>query len=415
MSTPYEPTPHDPIPEIPGLGDVIRALAAEGDATELTGRQAALTMFRAVRDQPGSFPSPGLGTAPAQPRAAEQAPGQPLPARDLGPGRPGQRRPPQRRPPQRRRLAALAAAAAVVVACAGMTAAAYAQILPASLQDIAHHVLAPIGVPSASHVPAVIATSSRPSNPDVPSPSPTHLPSSATSCPCPTVTPSAHVTMRLRAAKARVAWGGRDTLTGHVAKKGSADAQVRVKLLEQLSTSPGTWKVIATGLTNAGGNVTFVAARITANATFLLAGSGDLASLASHQVTVTVTVNTGVTPRLTVRHPAADVLVVTAHPAAAGDPVALEQRQDGTWETVATRQLSRLLQATFTVTSAGTYRFLLPATPTHSAAVSRQLTIATPAGAAKTTVTPSPTPQPTPSTTSQATAPPRAKPTRHVF
>ena len=199
MSTPYDPTRpeparRDPIPEVPGLEDVIRALTAEGDATELTGRQAALTMFRAARDQPAGSHYADQSAATTQVWSPQQAFGQPAPAPDPGGHRPGQHREAQRRhargPAARhRRFPALAAtAAAIVMACAGVTAAAYAQILPTPIQDIAHRVLAPIGVPSASPVPVAIPTTSSPSSPNAPSPSPTALPVSATSSPGATAT-----------------------------------------------------------------------------------------------------------------------------------------------------------------------------------------------------------------------------------
>lgn len=403
-------TPRDPIPEVPGVDDVVRALTTEGDAVELTGRQSALAMFRAVRDESAGFQPDGPQPAATQPWAAQQALRQPPPASDRDAGRHGRPRPAQARVPHPRRLTALGAmAAAIVVAGAGMTAAAYAQILPSPLQDIAHTVLAPIGVPSASPAPAVIPTASSTAIPNVPTPSPTHLSSPQTSCPCPTVTPSAHRSLRLRAARANVGYDDKDTFTGHVAKKGAPDADASVKLLERLSTSPGSWDVIATGATGPDGTATFVVAHIPADATFLLAGSGDLASLTSHEVAVTVT------PRLVVRHPARRVLVVTAHPAAAGEAVALERLQDGAWVTVATRPLDGLLSATFTVSPAGTYRFALPATTAHDAGVSRQVVIvATTAAVSSVTPSPAAAPTATPNSTAQATKAPKAKATRRV-
>jgi hypothetical protein len=405
-------TPHDPVPEVPGLEEVIRALTAEGDATELIGRQSALTMFRATRDAAADFPPAGRETAPAQPWAARPALAPAAGHRELR--RRGQPRPGPGRPAPRRRLSVLAATAtAAAVACVGMTAAAYAQILPASVQNIAHSVLAPIGVPSASPGPTAIPVTSTPSSPSSPnatSPSPTRLPSAATSCPCRTAGPGAQMTLRLRAARAQVTFDGKDTFTGHVGEKGEPDTGVAVKLLEQLSTSPGTWDVVATGLTNATGDATFLVPQIPADAAFMLAGSGDIASLTSAEVAVTVT------PRLEVRRPARHVLVVIGHGPVAGESVSLEQLQDGTWTTVATQPLDGLESATFTVASAGTYRFLLPAAATHDAAVSRQVVIGTTA-AAVSSATPPATPQPTATatTTASATTAPKAKATHRVL
>jgi len=368
--------PHDPVPEVPGVEEVIRALTAEGDATELTGRQSAVAMFRAARDGASGFRSPDLDTAPI-PRPAQ-------PRRGRG---------------RRRRLTTLgAAAAAVVMACAGMTAAAYAQILPASLQNIAHRVLSPIGVPSAPPAATGLLPVPGSVTPNVPSGRPTVLPSPLASprasCPCPTAGPNADVTAQLRADRLRVEADGKVVLTGQVAVKGSPDAGADVKLLEQLSASPGAWDVIATGLTSRAGDVTFAVPHVPVNTRFLLAGTGDLASLMSNQVAVTVT------PRLVVRHPTRRGLVVTAGPAMTGDPVTLQELQGGAWVTVATQPLGGDLSATFTVSPPGAYRFLLPATTTHAAGVSRPVMVAAPPA----------TPRPT--TTPQATAAPRMTPTR---
>jgi hypothetical protein len=368
-------TPPDdrPIPETPGLEALFRALTAEGDATEVVGRQRALTMFRQARGQ--------------------SALTQPLPAQP-GLGAPGPRLAPVRRPvPRRRRAFRLAGvAAALLVACGGLTAAAYAQILPGPVQDIAHTVLAPLGVPSASHArPGTPSPGLAPSTPPGQN-GPSPAPSAATSCPCPTDGASGKMGLRLSAARLRVAAGEADTFTGHVSSDGHPGRHVPVRLLARAAADRGTWRVAGTGLTSATGDVTFTVPHVPATTMFRLAGTGRLASLASPEVTVKVT------PLVVVRHPSASLLTVAVYPSQAGDQVTLEQLQNGAWAPVATQPLTSLHKATFPVTAGSVYRFAVPATSGHTAAVSARFRVlaaatvartATPVSSATPTATPS--------------------------
>jgi hypothetical protein len=103
---PDEPDSH----REPGLEHLIRALTAGGDPRELADRDAAAAMFRA-------------SIRPASGRLRRWRPRLPLhPVR-------------------------AAVAAGVTAAVAGTTAAAYAAVLPAPVQHIAHSVFAPLGVP----------------------------------------------------------------------------------------------------------------------------------------------------------------------------------------------------------------------------------------------------------------------------
>jgi hypothetical protein len=355
-------TPPDdrPIPETPGLEALFRALTAEGDATEVVGRQRALMMFRQARGQSGLT--------------------QPLPAQPAS----------VRRPVPRRRAFRLAGvAAALLVACGGLAAAAYAQILPGPVQDIAHTVLAPLGVPSASHAPRGTPSTglgpSTPSGPNGPSPAP----SAATSCPCPADGASGKPGLRLSAARLRVAAGEADTFTGHVSSDGHPGRHVLVRLLARAAADRGTWRVAGTGMTSATGDVTFTVPHVPATTMFRLAGTGRLAS---PEVTVKVT------PLVVVRHPSADVLTVAVYPSQAGDQVTLEQLQNGTWVPVATQPLTSLHKAAFPVTLGSVYRFAVPATPGHTAAVSARFRVLAAATVAKTaTPVSSATPTATPS------------------
>jgi hypothetical protein len=110
----------------PGVDHLITALTTRAHPHELTGRDAALTAFREA-------------SRPSAARARIWPPA--LPARlrrAAGPGRSVRILLPVR-------LAV--AAASVIAVLAGLTAAAAAQALPAPVQQIAYHVLAPLGVP----------------------------------------------------------------------------------------------------------------------------------------------------------------------------------------------------------------------------------------------------------------------------
>jgi hypothetical protein len=109
----------------PGVDYLITALTTRAHPHELTGRDAALTAFREA-------------SRPSAPRARMWPPA--LPARlrrSAGPRRSVRVLLPVR-------LAV--AAASVIAVLAGLTAAAAAQALPAPVQQIAYHVLAPLGV-----------------------------------------------------------------------------------------------------------------------------------------------------------------------------------------------------------------------------------------------------------------------------
>ena len=362
--------PDDPIPETPGMEQLFRALTAEGDAVELVGRTAALTMFRTARDLATSLGAaapggdvPGAGVVRGQ-QLRHRSPEGPPPQ---GPARPTGR---SRR---RRTRAILAGIAALLVVCAGLTAAAYLAVLPRPMQEFAHAVLARIGAPraalaapapTASHSPSAGSSSS--TNPNGPGNSPAFAATPSTSSPA---LGAGSVTVSLRVRRADVPFGNSDLFDGSVTTAGRTDAGIRVRLLERLAAGTGTWRLAAAGITRADGTVTLTMARVTGNATFRLSGTGPLAAASSPAVAVSVI------PRLVVRVPAAGVLTASAWPAAAGDAVVLQEREDGTWRVVATHYLDSLHKATFMVASGATYRVVLPATTAHNAARSAPVTL----------------------------------------
>jgi hypothetical protein len=368
----------------PGLEHVLRALTAEGDATELVSRQAALTMFRTARAQAATQGLPAQGWTPQdQPTRSDPALSYPTlnqptpaapPARETTTARRARAfRRTDRRP--RRFPLAPAIGAALAVACAGIAAAAYAAILPSPIQDIAHNVFAPIGVPgtapaatapvtpgSASGGPGQGTGPSNPS-PNGPATSPAGTPSVAATCPCPGSNGAIRVSMTMTVASNPVPFGARDVFTGHVLRNGHPGRLVWVRLLARPSAGDGAWHVVATGPTNANGAVWLVEPQMPADATFILAGTGKLASVTSAPVTVTVL------PHVAVRVSAADVLTVTVWPASDGNQAILQVLRGGAWQLIADLQLTAH-KATYHVTPGATYRVVVPATAEHDAGIS---------------------------------------------
>jgi hypothetical protein len=258
-------------------------------------------------------------------------------------------------------------AAALLAVCAGVTAAAYAKVLPPSVQNIAHAVLGPLGVPSASPAAPVPTSPGQGSTPAVPHGiSVGGTRGATTGAPQPVA--AASVSLHLAAGRARVAADGGDTFTGQAGRNGHPVPGTRVRLLEQLSTDVGAWRIATTGVTGEDGTVTLVVPRIPASATFRLAGTGKLADVISPAVIITVI------PRVLIQQPSAGILTVMALPTAVGDTVTLLRLENGTWVTAAISHLSATHEARFRVLPGASYRILLPATPMHSYALSGRIT-----------------------------------------
>ena len=221
-----------------GIDQLISALTADGRPDELAGRDAAAAAFRAA----------------GQRAATEQT----IRQRRFSPSS----RPLSSWLPPR--LAAIAAAAAVVVAV--IVAAAYTHALPGPVQDAAHAVFAPLGVPGGrpgssgtapSQGPAAITAATQPGD-------------------CPTCTavfktPSPrsgnHYVLTLSGARVHVTAGVVAVLTGRVAEHGSPAAGVRVALVARTATS-AQWRIVATGVTGPRGGFRFVTPPLTASAVF---------------------------------------------------------------------------------------------------------------------------------------------------
>ena len=318
-------------PRDPALEGLVRALTADGAASEMAGRDAALAMFRA-----------------------------------------------RRRPPRRRgfalsmstRSVSTAVAAAVV---AGGIGAAYAAALPGPVQHIASQMLGRIGVPD-THRPA-------PAGPGAAATVPA-TPSATAGCPCPASHPGASAPgasavpgLVLTAAQAKISAGAGDVLTGRLAPGGRPEAGIRVRLLEHAGNGPG-WRAAGHAVTDRSGDVTLTVRRLTSNASFRLAAPGGAVS-PPVLITVIPPVRLGQAPGrqhgmrlLTARAPFADT----------GDVVVLEERSDGVWYRVGERVLDQNHLASFSVLVPRSgdveYRAVLRRTATHGAAVSGPVRIA---------------------------------------
>jgi hypothetical protein len=316
----------------PGLDHLIRALTADGYPHELAGRDAALAAFRAAYSQQRRQPrfSPWLSGS--------------------------------------RRLSTVAAALAAGVA--GVTAAAYAQALPAPVQHIAYSVLSPFGVPDSQPSASPARSGTAPGSAPGSAPAGGHTAASpSASCPCPTGASSqaaAGSVLVINVGRAQLPAGGSDAIAGELTSHGHPESGVRVRLLKQPAGSPG-WQLVASGVTGGRGKVRFGVVRLTQNAAFRLTTSGGAAS-APVSVTVIPRVTLWLVPGV-----ATDRFVASARFGDSGDTVVLQESSSGTWQDIATETLGALHRATFVVPpgAVGTsYRAVLRATGAHGRGVS---------------------------------------------
>jgi hypothetical protein len=377
-----EQSPAEPGSREPGLDHLIRALTADGSPHELAGRDAALAAFRAAsreEHRPSRF---------ARPRELR------MPTR------------------------LTTVAAALVAGVAGITAAAYAQALPAPVQHIAYSVLAPFGVPNSQSSTSPAPAGTKPgSAPGAGATGGHHTASPSASAPHPTPAASpakAGSALVLTVERVQLPADGTDVISGMLTYRGQPEPGVRVRLLEQAAGVPG-WQRVGSAVTGPRGRVRFGALRITKNVVFRLAVPGGTGSA---QVGVTAI------PRVQFRQVAGlltDRFVVVARFGDPGDTVVLQQLSGGTWQAVATQTLGPAHRTVFavpvTATVAGAdYRAVLQATSVHGAGVSVpvQLVRLRRTGAkaiAPATPQPTTTASPTASPTPTASASPTDQPT----
>jgi hypothetical protein len=238
-------TPPESGPYGSGIDQLIRALTADGELDELAGRGAALAAFHAAAQRAATEPTlrqrrvspfrrPLAGWAPA--RLAGWFP---------------------------TRLAAVAAAAAVVFA--GIVTAAYTHALPGPVQDAAHSVLAPLGVPGGHQAPSGPAPSQGPEA--ITTAQPGDCPGCATVFKKPSPRSGKYYVVTLGGTRVRVAGGVVAVLAGRVAEGGSPAAGVRVALVARAAAS-AQWRIVATGVTGPRGGFSFVTPTLTESAVF---------------------------------------------------------------------------------------------------------------------------------------------------
>lgn len=343
----------------PGLDQLIRALTADGQPRELAGRDAALAAFRA---------------ASGQPRRARFT---------LLPGAPS-------------RLSA--AAAALVAAFAGFTAAAYAKALPAPVQHIAYSVLAPFGVPDSQpapgghHGPKPGSASGPATAPGGGTPAPSVQPSS---CPCPgspSRTAARGSALAITAVRAQLPANGWEIFAGKLTYHGRPEPGVRVRLLEQAAGASG-WRQAGSGVTGGHGGVWVGVPHVTRNAIFMLAGPNGVSS-----ASISVTVIPRVLIWRAAAQPGTDRLVGAARFGDPGDLVTLQQLSGGSWQTVATQALGAGHRAPFDLPAAAFgghyYRVALEATSAHGGGVSTRIWVPRARAGSAHVVQPPPTPPP---------------------
>ena len=221
-----------------GIDQLITALTADGGPDELAGRDSALAAFRTAGQRAATEPTlRRRRVAPFCRPLTGQFP---------------------------TRLTAIAAAAVVFATL--IVAAAYTRALPGPVQDAAHSVFAPLGVPGSqqgssgttpSQGPAAITDATQPGD----------CPSCAAVFKTPSPRSANHYVIALNGARIRLADGVVAVLTGRVGKDGSPVAGVRVALVARTVSSP-QWRIVATGVTGPLGGFRFVTPPLTASAVF---------------------------------------------------------------------------------------------------------------------------------------------------
>jgi hypothetical protein len=360
-----------PAPD-PGLDQLISVLGSAGTEAELGGRDQALAMFRAARSRAGRsrVGRPHAGRS----RVGRSRMGRPLSARF------------------RLHVSGLSAAmAAILLAVGGTTAAAYAAALPAPVQRIVHNVLAPLGVPNSRASSAALPTGVQPSATGdtasagvpgtvIPERLPGATPRGTASAPggtgkrnrggADTKTTANNETLTLGVAHTDVTAGDDDTFTAQVTTAGGrGKARISVRLLERRAGATA-WLTAAAGTTNARGDVTLTATRLTVNAAFELRTAFEpgtaRAAVTTRQISVTVI--PGVTLRLS-----GTQLAVTAWPAEPGNTAVLQRLYGEAWTDVTSERLGADRKAMFAAIAGDAYRVLLEASAAHGNAISNQV------------------------------------------
>lgn len=337
-----------------GLDELLRALAGPAEPTELVGEQSAVAMFRS---SVGSSADAQYGADGAAGWATHQI----------------------RRP---RRWNPRLVAAAVVVVCGGLAAAAYAAALPAPMQRLAHEVFQFAGVPdsqagssqtgSGHGAPAGHRTSAPAS---LGSPAPSVAPSSASAAAPSVGTGPAVLSATPNATEVTAGTGV--LITAQLSWPGHTLAGLTMTVLERRALT-ADWHTVGSAPASAAGNAVVVVPVVSADAVFRVAIAGVAVS-----PTVRVNVVPAVSLALKTGSGTTDALTVSVPYGQAGDVVVLQVSANGaTWTYLRQGSLGALHRAFFqlSTTRLGNeeVRAVLLATGLHDRSVSAPITV--PAG-----------------------------------
>jgi len=233
-----------------GLDLLLAALTAPGEPAELQSEQTTLAAFRTVIL---SQADRGAASWPA-------APG-PFATRPL-------RRPVRWRP-------RLAAAAAVVVV-GGMASAAYAAVLPAPVQHLAHEVFQFAGVPDAQSPggsrPHGSSRSQQPAPGTSAGPAPSGAAPGATGSPG-TTAPAGAASLAATAASSRISAGTGVVITGHLSWPGHTVGGLTFTLLERRALTLA-WRAVGSVPADSAGDGAITVPVVATNAVFRLTVAG---------------------------------------------------------------------------------------------------------------------------------------------
>jgi hypothetical protein len=220
------------------MDQLISALTADGRPDELAGRDTVLAAFRTASQRAATEPTlRQRRVAPSSPPLTSWLP---------------------------TRLGAVAVAAVVVIA--GIAVAAYTRALPGPVQDAAHTVFAPLGVPGGHQAPSGTAPGQGPAAITAAT-QPGNCPSCATVFKTPSPRSGNHYVVTVSGARVRVTDGVIAVLTGRVGEYGRPAAGVRVALVAR-TTASAQWRIVATGVTGPRGGFRFVTPPLTADTVF---------------------------------------------------------------------------------------------------------------------------------------------------
>ena len=375
----------------PGLDQLFQTLTSGPTAGELAGEQAALAMFRenlwpadGATKVLGDSPDPDTG--PRKPasgpgRAGRQGRSGLLGRSGRAPGRWGLR---------------LAAAATLALA-GGMTAAAYAAVLPTPIQHFANEAFGVFGVPgpgSRAHpnpsrrisrhtAPASGLPSTSPGQvtPTAPQPSSSRRHSASASpsaSPSPSRSAGGPTVLSATVASSEIAAGTQAVIDGQLTRSGKGVAGTTVRLLERIGRRP-TWQAAGTETTNSQGNVAVTIPALTVNTAFQWIGPGGATS-----PVVTITVIPPIQATLELGPGGVrDLLVVTTQYAHRGNVVVLEvQSASGNWVRLRWRLLNAAGMTRFVIKARvlgnKDLQVVLRATARHGASVSNTVTVPPP-------------------------------------